>query len=89
MGYYINPETGTKEEWLRTHGEVVEGTWPPPPDHTLVCLIGNDGFTAAGIAYDLGERDEFAEPDGRRKMWYSVPTEQILEVCPWVEKRLA
>ena len=64
MGYYINPITGTKKEWLEQNGQKTqEPDWPPPTRQILVCLVDNGSFTAAGIAYDQQEWMEFIAPD--------------------------
>ena len=71
MGYYVNPPTGTKEEWLAEHGEVVD---PPVwsalhESKAFVVLIDNGHFTAAGICFSEAEFEAFKAPD--------LTTEQI------------
>ncbi len=66
MGYYVDPPTGTKEEWLDFHGvEVMPGdlSWGHSPDTVLVCLVDNGPFTAAGICYNEAEFNEFRALD--------------------------
>jgi hypothetical protein len=83
MGFYINPRTETKEEWLAQNGlRVDEAGYKVPDDCRLVCLVDNSGFTAAGIAFNEGERQAFARPDGRRKRWFIVSNEKLNAVCP-------
>jgi hypothetical protein len=82
MGYYINPDVGTKEDFLMEHGtsctveealncDFYGDEWP-------VCLVHNDEFTAAGIGYDKIETEAFSRPmDMRLKEWFIVPRELL------------
>ena len=91
MGYYVNPEHGTKEEWLESHGEeVVAPGWPPESGKVLVCLVDNVTYKAAGIAFNQGEFEAFRpeRTDMRRRTWYLVSREDVLVVCPGVGVRL-
>lgn len=76
MGFYINPQNCSKEDWLKANA-VAKYLTPPQKhrdgDNVVVCLVDNGGFTAAGVAYDQTELETFALPDGRRKEWYMVP----------------
>ena len=64
MGFYVNPPDMTKEEWLQKHGQVTETpTWPAPEGTISVCLVDNEPFTAAGIAYCEQEFYAFMAPD--------------------------
>ena len=82
MGYYINPKFGTKEEWLAQNATLIS-----PSDarrhkagrDVVVCLVDNGDFSAAGIAYDDRERDAFAIPDGRSKVWYLVRRQTLVQ----------
>jgi len=86
MGMYINPETGTKDEWLENHGALVtEEAFKSIQYDTLnnclpVCLVDNGFFTAAGIAFNESERDIFANDDGRPKRYYLCNIDELLEV---------
>jgi hypothetical protein len=85
MGYYINPRTQTKEEFLDENGILLTGDleakMPDNPDYALVCLVGNGAFTAAGVAYSKRERDAFNDPsDTREKSWYWVPKWKLYPV---------
>jgi len=86
MGYYINPENMSKEEWvlkysIRSNGRI------PPKSHTevneqgvlcvWVCIIDNIMFTAAGICVSAGELQAFAHSDGRAKRWYLIPFDRL------------
>lgn len=85
MGYYINPREGTKEEWLEKHGEKFSGLmeadiiWAiKEPDQSIVVLVDNGPFTAAGIAYSRKELEAFVHPDDYRpKYIYLVPSRTI------------
>lgn len=88
MGYYINPQSGTKEAWLNANGKKV-GAIPPierTPNTHLVCLVDNGVFTAAGIAFDKGEQAAFAGNDGRHKTWYEVPDELLEPFCKGISE---
>jgi hypothetical protein len=88
MGFYINPPTLTKEAWLDQNGKQLTEApvWKDIPFDSLpVCLVDNTMFTAAGIAYDEGEFNDFMSPDRRRKIWFIVPKEKILEVEPSIK----
>ena len=83
MGYYVNPEHGTKESWLAENGRMIPGIATPTPGHHLVCLVDNGYFTAAAIGYDEREAEAFNSPtDDRPKVWFEVPDDKLLEVCP-------
>jgi hypothetical protein len=79
MGYYINPQTMTKEEFLATHAAEVDYATVskfsyPPTDKIPVVLVDNRAFTAAAIAYSPLERDEFLDTrDKRPKKYFLVP----------------
>lgn len=80
MGYYINPKDETKEQFLIREGKPIlpqEGI-AISKDGVPVCLVQNNGFTAAGIAYDRQELEAFQYPgDQRPKLWFSVPLESL------------
>jgi hypothetical protein len=80
MGYYINPNDMTKEEFLRRYGTRLDrapDTFKNEKDEYAVCLVDNGAFTAAAIAYNQGELEVFKDPDGRRRMWFYVPVEEL------------
>jgi uroporphyrinogen-III decarboxylase len=72
MGFYINPEKMSKEEWL------LENTSPitvidacnllenPVKEELPVIWVNNGPFTAAAIAYDLKELKDFLNPNDVR-----------------------
>ena len=93
MGYYIDPEGMSKEQWLQANAISKYITIPTKEqfnhadtnDNCLVCLIDNGGFTAAAIAYCEDEFRVFANPNDRRPtLWFKVPIEKIVEVTPYV-----
>lgn len=84
MGYYINPKTETKEAWLSKNGvksNMNEVQQCEIGEKVPVCLVDNGPFTAAAIAYDAGERDEFLKPDHRPKIWFLVDRELLKPFC--------
>jgi len=89
MGLYIDPPSGTKEEWLTEHGELLSGVPNNVEyeDHMVVCLMQNPMFSAAGIVTDAREFQAFSDPrDLRPKLWYRVPREKVEEVQPLVKR---
>lgn len=79
MGRYINPEKGSKEEWLRNNGTLL-GMAPKEmhldDDYYPVVLVNNGAFTAAAIALSQDELTYFRNPkDERPKMWFAVRKE--------------
>lgn len=90
MGYYINPNDRTKEQWLRENGEEVSPMLAKElaaanGSHMPVVLINNGAFTAAGIAYDADELMAFTSPgDPRPKTFYSVPREKLQPFCSYL-----
>jgi len=73
MGQYINPPDMTKERFLHESGRRIKHPIEAAPDEFPVCLVDNGPFTAAGIAYDDREVEEFSKPtDHRPKAWFAV-----------------
>lgn len=86
MGIYINPKGQTKESFLLEHGrEVPQPNFlqpinPAKSDEVLVCLVKNSFFTAAAVAFDQAELEEFVQPeDKRKKIWYILPKSCLSE----------
>ena len=82
MGYYINPQDMSKEEFLARKGipifaAEVLSIFDYHKDHLPVCLIDNGAFTAAGIAYSKDEAATFCRNDGRYKRWYKVSKKDL------------
>ena len=82
MGAYINPPDESKEDFLEREGaDLFPVAFKSVPEgHHAVCLMDNGLFTAAGIAFDEREFNEFAREDGRRKYWFTVPIEKLQAV---------
>jgi hypothetical protein len=86
MGYYINPLSGTKEEFLER--EATPFTMSKEvryadiePDKALVCLMNNGPFTAAGIVYRQRELEEMTLPtDLRPKKWFTISRDKLWAV---------
>lgn len=98
MGYYIDPKKSTKENWLEKHGIEYQGwrdaelIWlaKEADQVSVVVLVDNGPFSAAGIAYSKEELAEFTRPsDYRPKKIYLVPTKAILEEHPEFAELLA
>lgn len=89
MGYYINPEKCSKEQWLADNGQVITPAeardFNYSGERLPVCLVSNGAFTAAGIGYCREETDAFLYPDGRPRMFFSVEKEKLKEFIPWEE----
>lgn len=69
MGVYIDPKTGTKENWLKGHAIPWSSDKPwseTPEGHLPVFLVDNGSFTAAAIAYSEQEFNYFAEDRTRQ-----------------------
>jgi len=82
MGYYINPENMSKEEFLKKHGKkIVPFDFEPfdfNGDSLPVCLVDNGWMTAAGIGYDRREAEVFLnDSSGRPKTWYLVSKKDL------------
>lgn len=83
MGCYVNPQTGTKEEWLAENAQEMSG--PPhwgqgfdPKEQLPVCLVDNGPFTAAAVAYCERELEDFNLPtDHRPKRWFMAPVKEL------------
>lgn len=86
MGLYINPEGMTKEDWLDDNN--INKSMTPfskeliGEDNFAVCLVSNGAFTAAAVAFNEREYNDFKEPDGRPKIWFIVKKSAIKKVCP-------
>ena len=90
MGYYINPQTGSKEEWLSENALLCSQTTAGNVDYNKyfpVVLIDNSMFTAAGIAYDKKEFEEFTLlEDHRPKKFFICSKEKLIPFCSLLSK---
>ena len=82
MGRYINPLVGTKEEFLEEFGTEISKEEAANFDYTQnanlpVVWLDNGPFSAAGIAFDHAELEEFLVPDGRPQRWFIVDMELL------------
>lgn len=90
MGCYINPTNMTKDYWLYSQDEGTDEApaWDfVPKDMLPVCLVQNAEFSAAGVAYNEAERDDFAREDGRPKRWFLISIlalQHVSDVDRWL-----
>jgi hypothetical protein len=87
MGFYIDPSDRSKEDFLAENGTLIHEneakTVLANGSNIPVCLVDNQAFTAALIAYSSGEIDAITDPrDYRPKMWFSVPRENLVDFYP-------
>lgn len=83
MGSYINPQTCSKEQWLKDNAyEIdIEHTDLRPDGEMAVCLVNNGPFTAAGIIFNRREWKCFTDAgDSRPKKWFSAKIEDLKKV---------
>lgn len=85
MGCYVNPKDESKEDWLNVHGTVlpINASYETycKDDCLPVILVDNGMFTAAGVAYDEREFQDFTSPmDLRPKRGYKVKVEDLKKV---------
>lgn len=89
MGIYINPQKGTKEEWLEINATLIsEESFvthkPGLAGLFTVCLVDNValGFTAAAVAFSEEEARRFADPfDGRPRKYYLTSLMNLGDGC--------
>lgn len=85
MGYYINPKNQSKEDFLLNVGMIVpphvvrDYKYPLQKGGSVpVVLVGNDGFTAAGVLVDINEVERFMDrEDDRPKLYFLVPIDEL------------
>lgn len=87
MGSYVNPQGQSKEAWLNSNCSSGPLSAIRPWDAELyqenlpVCLVDNGPFTAAAIAYNEREFNDFNDPNDRRyKVWYIVSISRLMQV---------
>jgi len=83
MGYYVNPPSETKEEFLNREGmKVPKADWDKvPKDSIPVVLVNNGHFTAAVICYSKEEYLVFIDTtDPRPKKIFIVKKSKLKEI---------
>jgi len=86
MGAYINPIKGTKEQFLIEKASIITEEEFKSFDYSdktrmPVCLVQNDFFSAAGVAYSIEENQSFThENDIRPKQYFIAKVSDLLEV---------
>lgn len=95
MGMYIEvPVSFDKAKQIKEIYGAKEVSPAPPStlDGTLVCVVSNPFFDAAGICYDDREFQVFTDPDDTRpKKWLVMDTELARGACPkyaaWLDRQ--
>lgn len=84
MGFYVNPETETKEKFLDRVGEKLSEApkWDAIPDgKMMVTLLDNGWMTAAGICYsEMEYREHTSASDPRPRTYYLVDLNELIKV---------
>jgi len=80
MGYYVNSKDG-KEKWLVENGKSIpKPSVIPFGDDTVVVLVDNGPFTAAGIAFSQKEYEALTQPtDTRTKSYWLVNKQKLVD----------
>ena len=93
MGLYLNPsnQTGTHDKLdiiSRTKGvaQITLGHFaahiPGAENKWGVCIIDNGYFNAAGVAFNISEREAFVSTQGRPKQFFLASFDAIKELSP-------
>lgn len=97
MGFYIETELRFGKA-VQICGQVESAeviieplTFQLPAGKTLVCVVENPLFEAAGVCYDAREFEDFSDPtDPRYKTWVLMDLEDAARLCPdyaaWVAR---
>ena len=89
MGYYINPENMTKEEFLYTNATPIRHYDrkfnAKESGKFTICLVFNSFFTAAAVCFSENEFKEFNTDDGRAKLWYEIDIDKLIGVVAGIE----
>lgn len=87
MGFYINPEDCTKEQWIEKHAIMVVAKDARrvfderPPGYLPVVWLNNGSFTAAVVCDCMAEMERFLRPDDKRpKAVYYAAIDQLIPV---------
>jgi hypothetical protein len=95
MGYYIQlPNNQNKAKQLVDlhNAELVLSpeSFDFSKDKALICVVENQLFEAAGIAFNPDERDAFlpTATDRRPRTWVMLPKTKVTELCPDVSDML-
>lgn len=85
MGYYIDHENMSKEDWLEENSKACSQSVAASADFSEnfpVILADNGVFTAAGIAFDKREFEAFTLPEDRRpKKFFIATREKLIPYC--------
>ncbi len=87
MGVYLNPKKGSKEKYLIDKGERLDGIpkWKDVPKGKIaICLVFNDRFSVAFVAYNEYEFNRCnVSDDNRPKIWYLLSKEDVMAASDW------
>jgi hypothetical protein len=93
MGYYIQtPSAKSRAQYLmKKEGAVAmppDMGWNDRPDgKSIVCVVDNGSFEAAGYAFDKAEYEMFNRPDGRPRAWLLMDTKRVRELSRFPRER--
>lgn len=83
MGIYVEPKGVSNEAWLDEHSTSKSKERSPytdiPKDHSMVFLVDNWSFAAAGIAFDEQEYNRFVAGRAQRPVTYYIVPDVELE----------
>ena len=96
MGCYINIQGEDKEDWLEKNGTFLECSPAAPhwneiaQDELPICLVFNNTFTAAAIAFSEEEFNVFSRVDDfRLKAWFTAKIKDLYKISDlkkWLRK---
>lgn len=95
MGFYIQTKDALQKamQLKRDHGAQV--VMRPtvideiPKGKTLICVVENGLFDAAGIVYSQNELEAFSETrTDRPRTFMLMDTEKVVELCPHIAEYL-
>jgi hypothetical protein len=93
MGFYIDPENESKEEWLQKNAKTCSQSHAETADYIElfpVVLIDNGIFTAAAIAYNKREFEALTLPeDFRPRKFFIAEREKLTPFCPVFDAHIA
>jgi len=90
MGFYIDPEHVTKEQWALawcTKAKKCNSVNEVPEGMALLCYVDNGGFSALGVITSERERKAWLMPgDLRPKVFLFAKKEEVFKVAGLTQK---